>query len=123
MTPKLPLPRPPGPQLPPAAPPRQGVTLSRGAKEEAGEAPPRASPGRWQDGSCGRGDAPAPLSARGQHRREVSKLAPAERRRMASISVFTRGKSGQRSYLAGTKWQMEPVSPAARVQQAGFHQY
>lgn len=66
------------------------------------------------------------LQLRPQHKvssHGVSTLAPVERRRMASISVFWRGKSGKRKYLAHTKWQMELVPPAAQVQQAGFHQH
>lgn len=66
------------------------------------------------------------LHLRPQHKvssHGVSTLASAERRRMASISVYWRGKSGERRYLAHTEWQMEPVPPAAQVQQAGFHQH
>lgn len=52
------------------------------------------------------------LHLRPQHKvssHGVSTLASAERRRIASISVYWRGKSGERRYLAHTEWQMEPV--------------
>ena len=39
---------------------------------------------------------------------------------MASISLFTRGKSGGRSELAQTKWQMEPGSQLHEHSRQGF---